>query len=163
MSRHTCSLILGLALGHTTLGHTAQARPPGIGVGATLGEPISLTGSYRVDDKLAAQGLLGWSFGQRQLHISVDGVYDLLEIPSDEAMGFSYPVYLGAGLRIRAGHPKGAPSRPGATLGLRLPIGVGVVPDASPVEVFFEIVPVLVFVPVVEGGVDATLGGRVFF
>jgi hypothetical protein len=122
-----------------------------------------VTGSYRVDPRFAAQAELGWSFGQRQLHISADGVYDLLEIPSDDAMGFSYPVYAGAGLRLRAGHPRGAANRPGATLGVRLPIGVGVVPDASPVEVFFEIVPVMILLPYVHGGVDAALGGRVFF
>jgi hypothetical protein len=152
----------GIALG-LLLGTSAQARAPGLGAGLALGEPVAITAAYRLDDKMAAQGLLGWSFGQRQVHLSADAVYDLIEIPSEEAMGFSYPVYLGGGLRLRMGHPKGAPNRPGATLGLRLPIGVGVIPDASPVEVFFEIVPVLVFLPIVEGGVDATLGGRLYF
>jgi len=134
-----------------------------MGAGLTLGEPVGISAAYRVDEKLAGQGVVGWSFGQRQLHLSADAVYDLIEIPSDDAMGFSYPVYMGGGLRIRAGHPKGAPNRPGATLGLRLPVGVGVVPDASPVEVFFEIVPVLVLLPHIDGGVDASLGGRFYF
>ena len=142
---------------------SAHARTPGLGAGMTLGEPVGITAAYRVDERLAAQGLLGWSFGQRQLQISADAIYDLLEIPSDDAMGFSYPVYVGAGLRVRAGHPKGAPSRPGATLGFRIPLGVGVIPDASPVEVFFEIVPVIVVAPEVDGGVDAALGGRFYF
>ena len=139
------------------LAGTAQARSPGLGAGLALGEPVGVTAAYRVDDKLAGHGLLGWSFGLRQLHLSADAVYDLMEIPSDEAMGFSYPVYLGGGLRIRAGHPRGAPNRPGATLGFRLPLGVRLVPDASPVEVFFEIVPVLVVLPVGDGGVDGPL------
>jgi len=152
----------GLVLG-LLMGGTAHARAPGWGSGLALGEPVAATASYRLDDKLAGQALFGWSFGQRQVHLSADAIYDVIEIPSDDAMGFSYPVYLGAGLRLRAGHPKGAPNRPGATLGFRFPLGVGVVPDASPVEVFFEIVPVMVVLPLVEGGVDATLGGRYYF
>jgi hypothetical protein len=145
------------------LGGAAHARAPGLGLGLTLGEPVGVTASYRLDDRVAVQGQLGWSFGQRQAHMSIDGIFDVLEIPSDDAMGFTYPIYMGAGLRLRAGHPKGAPGRPGATLGLRLPVGVGVIPDDSPVEVFFELAPVLVFVPYAAGGVDAALGGRVVF
>ena len=154
--------VLGALCGLLVAG-TAHGRSQGLGVGLALGEPVAVTAAYRMDDKLAGQALLGWSFGQRQLHLSADAVYDIFEIPSDDAMGFSYPVYLGGGFRMRSGHPEGAPNRPGATLGLRLPVGVGVVPDASPVEVFFEIVPVLVFVPIVEGGVDAAFGGRFYF
>jgi hypothetical protein len=155
--------VRGLLILAGLLGGSAHARAPGLGLGLTLGEPVGTTASYRVNDRAAVQGQLGWSFGQRQVHFSVDGIYDVLEIPSDESMGFAYPLYLGAGLRLRAGHPKGAPDRPGATLGLRLPVGVGVIPDASPLEVFFELVPVLVIVPYVTGGVDAVLGGRVVF
>ena len=154
--------LLGALLGLVVAG-PAYGRAQGLGAGLALGEPVAVTAAYRIDDKLSGQALLGWSFGQRQLHLSADAVYDLFEIPSDEAMGFSYPIYMGGGLRLRSGHPEGAPNRPGATLGLRFPLGVGVVPDASPVEVFFEIVPVMVFVPTLEGGVDAAFGGRYFF
>ncbi len=154
------SVLLFLA---TLLGGTAMARSTGIGAGLTLGEPVGASGSYRMDDRLAFQGQLGWSFGQRQLHLSADAVYDVVEIPSDDAMGFSYPVYLGSGLRLRSGHPKGAANRPGATLGLRFPVGVAVIPEASAVEVFFELVPVLVVLPYIDGGVDAALGGRIVF
>jgi len=124
---------------------------------------VGATVSYRLDQALAFQGMLGWSFGQRQLQVSADAIYDVMEIPSDDDMGFSYPLYFGAGLRVRSGHPSGAANRPGATTGVRFPLGVGVIPDRSTVEVFFELVPVMVFAPYIHGGWDAGLGGRISF
>lgn len=150
-------LAVGLLLLSTT--NPTHARSLGLGLGAVLGEPVGASASYRFQERIAAQAHLGWRFSQQRAHLSVDGIFDLVDIPTDDAMGFHYPLYMGLGLRLLSRGAGGQKSG----LGLRFPIGVAVIPDASPIEVFFELAPVIAVVPAGPVGLDTVLGGRVTF
>jgi hypothetical protein len=157
MDARTCSLALGLLL--LSAINPVHARSLGLGMGAVLGEPVGASASYRFQERIAVQAHLGWRFSQHKAHLGVDGIIDLIDIPTDDAMGFHYPLYMGLGLRLLSRGSRG--SKGG--LGLRIPTGVAVIPDASPIEVFFELAPVLAVVPAGPVGLDAVLGGRVVF
>ncbi len=153
---------LVLAGGFTILlsiaaGPTAHARAPGFSVGGVVGEPVGGSAAYRFNERLAVQSHLGWRFSQRRFHWSFDGVYDLVDIPTDDAMGFTYPVYMGLGFRVLSGNSYDLSS----SMGMRIPMGVAVIPESSRVEVFLELAPVIELVPSGPVGLDAVLGCRV--
>jgi hypothetical protein len=152
--RWVATLLLG-----GLVGSAAQARTIGVGVGAVVGEPVGATASFRFHPRFAAQMHAGWRFSQQRAHWNLDGVADLIDIPTDDAMGFTYPVYAGLGLRVLSTSASGRKT----AVGLRIPMGVAVIPDASPVEVFFEVTPVAPLAPKGPMGLDAVLGCRVVF
>ena len=146
-----------------TASPTALAeRVEGIGVGALLGEPVAGTVMMRWDEKQAVQGLLGWSFGQKRMHLGADYLYTPTEIESDDRMGLRYPVYVGVGLRLRVMGEDTTVGKERGNVGIRFPFGVSVEPDHLPLEVYFEMAPVWVMTPVTHGGFDGGIGIRLF-
>ncbi len=151
------SLLMGMILG------AAEATPRGLAVGAQLGEPVAVSLAYRWNENMTVQLAQGWSFGQKRMHTGLDYSYTFSEIPSDDGMGMRYPVYVGAGLRLRAFGSGGSPSDDPQDFGLRFPIGAVAAPDHIPMEVYFEMAPVWVIAPRSRGGFDGGIGGRLFF
>ena len=141
----------------------AEATPMGIGVGAVLGEPLGFTVAYRWEEQMAVQVVNGWSVGGKGLHLSGDFLYTVTEIPSDEGMGLNYPVYMGAGIRIRMAGPDTPAYEAEASLGLRFPIVAAVTPDHIPLEVFFEMVPIWILYPESSPSFDGGIGARLYF
>ena len=139
-----------------------EATPRGLAVGAQLGEPVAVSLAYRWNENMTVQLAQGWSFGQKRMHTGLDYLYTFSEIPSDDGMGMRYPVYVGAGLRLRAGSG-GSPSDDPQDFGFRFPIGAVAAPDHIPMEVYFEMAPVWVVAPRSRGGFDGGIGGRLFF
>ena len=151
--------LLSLLLSSSVL----AAAPLGLAVGAQLGEPVAVTLGYRWTDDMTVQLAQGWSFGQKRMHIGLDYQYTFAEIPSDDGMGLRYPVYVGAGLRLRAFGSGGSVSDDPQSFGFRFPVGAAVSPDHIPLEVYFEMAPVWVISPRSHGGFDGGIGGRLFF
>lgn len=143
-------------------GPTSQVRPTGLGLGILLGEPAGISGAYRWHDHLAVQGSVGWSFGQRRMHLGADGIITVTEIAADQEMGLHYPVYIGLGTRVRMGGPQNPAYEERSGLGVRFPLGVAIVPDDLPIEVFFEVAPMMQIIPSTRGGFDGGLGVRVY-
>ena len=141
----------------------AHGRAQGLGVGVALGEPVSLSVSYRSDEKQTVQFLQGWSFGQKRMHMSVDYLYTISEITSDDTLGLKYPVSIGVGLRGRMFGSDTVAAEERGVVGFRFPFSVGVEPESFPLEVYFEMAPVWVVAPISHGGFDGGIGGRVFF
>ena len=155
--------MIGAAAGLMFAMSAAHAVPRGLAMGVQLGEPVAATVAYRWNEDMTVQLAQGWSFGQQRFHMSADYLYTFTEIDSDESMGLSYPVYVGAGLRLRAfGTPSSASEERG-NFGFRFPIGAAVSPDHIPMEVYFEMAPVWVVAPISHGGFDGGIGGRLFF
>ncbi len=155
--------MIGAIVGMVLATGTAQATPKGLALGLQLGEPLAATVAYRWNDEMTARLSQGWSFGQQRFHMSADYLYTVTEIESDESMGLSYPVYVGAGLRLRAFGTLSTPSEERGNFGFRFPIGAAVSPDHIPLEVYFEMAPVWVVAPISHGGFDGGIGGRLFF
>lgn len=157
----------------------ADARPrPGrgrrfesnktIGLGLELGAPTGLTGKYFLEpggDRAIQFGIgdIDHYVGDRSgLHIYGDYLFHPLSLVS--ADGFELPFYLGVGLRYWD-FDYGADS--GYALGVRIPFGVAIDFNNLPLDIFFQIVPVLDFVHGythdVYGDVDVSVGVRFWF
>ena len=79
-----------------------------------------------------------------------------------DQMGLTYPVYLGLGLRVRLGGPQTPAHEDRSSFGIRFPMGVAIIPEQFPLEVFFEVAPILLVSPSTRGGFDGGLGARVY-
>ena len=144
-------------------GLDAHGRPTGLGVGVSLGEPVSANVAYRIDTVQTVQLIQGWSFGQKRMHMSADYLYTVTEITSDDTVGLRYPVSVGLGFRGRFFGSGTLAAEERGSFGLRFPLSVSVEPDTIPLEVYFEMAPVWVVAPISHGGFDGGIGGRLFF
>jgi hypothetical protein len=126
------------------------------GLGLILGEPTGVSLKYFFNDNLAIDGAAGWSFrDETDLSLHSDLLwhkFDLISVPKGQL-----PFYIGAGARVKF--------RDNAEdeIGIRLPIGVSYIFDDIPLDVFFEVAPVVDFAPSTRGLFTAGIGARWWF
>jgi hypothetical protein len=142
------------------------AQDRGFGLGIIIGEPTGLSAKLWTSKTTAFDFGLGVSVGGDR--ISYSGNYDngsrvhfhmdylwhsFNAISSSE----SFPLYYGLGGRFNSGGGYDG------SLGLRGVFGIAWFPHATPIDVFFELVPVLQLTSSLGFGIDAGFGVRFFF
>lgn len=125
------------------------------GAGLMLGEPSGLSVKYWMSETLAIDGGLGASFHRDdgcQVHSDVLWhAFDLFSVP-----GGRLPLYFGGGARLKF--------RDGDDLfGIRIPVGVSYMLDSRPIDVFFEVAPIVDLAPSVRGDINVAVGARFWF
>jgi hypothetical protein len=136
--------------------------PEGVGVGVILGLPTGLSVSWRRDTPLWFDGAVAWSFETETFALHVDG---LLDVATPTAYGnpdWRFPIYVGAGLRIRAGEGAVDEGLNRAIVGVRIPVGMVFQHVGFPVEGFVELVPGVGIVPNTVGIFDIGVGFRIY-
>jgi hypothetical protein len=131
------------------------------GLGLILGEPTGLSLKYWFDTERAIDGAVAWSYSENdslQLHadylIHNYDVFDTKELP----------FYCGLGARLKFKEDDGRGRNEHHDIfGIRIPLGVTYVFDEAPVDLFFEIVPVLDLAPDIELDLNAAVGLRIYF
>jgi hypothetical protein len=74
------------------------------------------------------------------------------------------PVYYGIGARLKFKDDEGrGRNEDDAIFGIRVPVGITYLFDDAPLDLFFEIVPVLDLAPDVELDINAAVGLRFYF
>ena len=131
------------------------------GIGIIIGEPTGLSLKYWLDEEHAVDGAAAWSYSENdsfQLHSDyLIHNYDWLE--ADEL-----PVYYGIGARLKFKDDDGRGRNENyAIFGIRVPIGVTYLFGDEPVDLFFELVPVLDLSPEVELDINVAAGLRFYF
>ncbi len=131
------------------------------GIGVIIGEPTGLSLKYWLDEEIAIDGAVAWSYAENdslQLHSDyLIHNYDLLE--ADE-----WPVYYGIGARLKFKDDDGNGRNENyAMFGIRFPLGVTYLFDDEPLDLFFEVVPVLDLSPDLEMDLNAAVGLRFYF
>jgi len=131
------------------------------GIGVIIGEPTGLSLKYWLDEDRAIDGAAAWSYSENdsfQLHGDyLVHNYDLLE--ADEL-----PVYYGIGARLKFKDNDGrGRNENDAIFGIRVPLGITYLFDDAPLDLFFELVPVLDLSPDVELDINAAVGLRFYF
>ena len=131
------------------------------GIGIIAGEPTGLSVKYWLDDVYAVDGAVAWSYSENDsLQFHGDYLihdYDLLE---DDA----WPVYYGIGARLKLKDDDGSGSnKKHAMFGIRVPLGITYLFEDAPMDLFFEVVPVLDLSPDVELDINAAVGLRLYF
>ena len=159
------ALLLAVAMPATA---RAEISDFGIGLQAGNADPAGITIKLRLSADDALQFAVGSSFGcltpsgpcgYQPFAATADYIrhfYQAIRVRS----AVKIPVYFGVGLGTTY------VASPNFSLGVRLPIGIAIQPDAIPLEFFLQAVPGLVFntyVAPIAFGIGAAAGVRFYF
>jgi hypothetical protein len=126
------------------------------GAGVILGEPTGVSLKYWIGDRSAIDGVVGWSFERRHnlyVHAGyLHHVWDLVDVGPN-----LFAVYFGGGLRYQN------ISHRSDRCGIRGAAGVAYIFDSIPVDIFFELGPILDFTPNLRPRFGAGIGARYWF
>ena len=146
------------------------------GLGLELGEPTGLTGKYFVSDSGALDFGLGWIYRHYYygdgLHLYLDYLWHPTSLASTPS--FELPFYIGVGFRFWDFEYcfQGVCGYGGSAMGVRVPLGIAFDFNTAPLDLFFQIVPVIDFLrgdyydryrDRAHFGVDASVGLRFWF
>ena len=137
-----------------------QGPPAGLGIGLQVGTLSGLALALRPGGDLYIQGATNWSLTESRLNVEGDVLWTLTELVIPDTPQIRFPVYFGVGGRVHI-NQKNA-NWPDNTVGVRLPVGMSVVPNNTSVDTFIELAPVLLFYPDIEVTMDFTLGVRLY-
>jgi hypothetical protein len=122
-----------------------------IGVGIIVGEPTGLSAKIWTTDKNAFDASLAWYYDALYLHADfLKHSFGIIDVNKGQL-----PLYFGIGAKVvMANDP---------LIGLRIPLGASYIFSDAPLDIFFEVVPVLNIIPSTEFDVDAAAGIRYYF
>jgi len=131
---------------------SAQERKYGLGV--ILGEPTGISGKLWKSENIAVDGAIAWSF-EEENSIHFQGDYLFYNFSYFKVKEGKLPVYYGIGGRIKV--------KERSRMGVRFPFGLNYIFEKQPLEVFYEIAPILDLVPSTKFGLNSAVGVRYFF
>jgi hypothetical protein len=150
--------IIGLLLAVASANARTQDT---FGLGVIVGEPTGLSLKYWLDKERAIDGAAAWSSSENdsfQLH-SDYLIHNYEFLGSDEL-----PFYYGLGARLKFKDNDGrGRNRNDDIFGIRVPLGITYLFDDAPIDLFFELVPVLDLAPDVDLDINAAIGLRFYF
>lgn len=127
------------------------------GLGVILGEPTGISGKLWLSGKSAIDGAVAWSTDTNaSLHVHAD--YLLHNFGSIDVDKGRLPFYYGVGGRIKFSEHNND-----NFIGVRVPLGFVYIFETAPVDIFFELVPVLDLAPDTELDFNGAVGVRYFF
>ena len=136
-------------------------RPEGamdrrFGAGLILGEPIGASFKYWLDEQIALDGAVAWSFRHEDnFEFHTDVLFHKFDwFPVSRG---KLPFYFGGGVRLKL------EDNDDDRFGIRGPVGLSYMFDNVPVDVFVEIAPVIDFIPRTRGGITGGIGARYWF
>jgi hypothetical protein len=169
---------------------TSWGEGRNFGLGFVLGEPTALSAKYWMDSKTALDFGLGWGlgyngyddrcwdgnyynqhrgycndngyyyqnrndrYGYRGLHFHADYLFHNFNvIRTSEKL----PIYYGPGVSMNFWN------HGNAEIGLRGVLGIAWMPRSAPIDLFFELAPVLEFFPGTWVDINAGIGARFYF
>ncbi len=133
----------------------------GIGIGIMAGDPTGISLKQWLNDKTAVDAGIGWTFsGEDSFHLHADYLIHNFQIFDNGKMKGSLPLYYGVGGRYRYEEDDGGDD---SVFGVRVPIGISYIFPEAPVDIFFELVPVLDLIPDTELELNAGVGVRYYF
>ena len=156
MQSYADAPLSGTGAAPTTVSSSSADTSGRFGVGLMVGEPTGLSLKYFFNSTFAIDGGLGWAFHDgTDFQIQSDVLwhkFDLVTLSQGQL-----PFYIGVGARVK--FQENAEDR----IGLRVPVGVSYIFDDLPLDVFFEVAPILDFTPSTRGGFSAAIGARWWF
>lgn len=125
------------------------------GAGLMVGEPTGLSLKYWLNEEFAIDGGIGAAFHRESgLQLHSDALWHAFG-SYDCPHGRVSP-YLGVGVRGKFQDGDDA-------FGFRVPIGISYMLDRRPIDVFFEVAPILDVTSTVRGSFNVTAGARFWF
>jgi hypothetical protein len=136
----------------------AQEPEPGdIGVGIVLGEPTGVTGKMWIDNDIAIDTAMAWSFEKKgYFHFHTDYLFHdpfkRLEVDKGKFL-----LYYGPGLRMKFSDVDKT------RIALRAVGGLDYIFDGRPLDAFFEIAALIDVIPETEADLNVGIGIRYYF
>lgn len=149
-------LVLSLAsLSSQAKGQIALVEAGDIEVGILLGEPTGLSAKLWSSGNTAFDLGVAWSFGDGG-HFHIHGDYMFHNFDFFDVDSGSLPIYVGIGGRVRLEDDD-------SRVGLRVAIGLEYILESNPFSFFFEVAPIVDFLPDTEADVNGGIGIRYIF
>lgn len=155
-------LLAGIAL--SPAAHAASSlnrSPQGFGLGVVLGDPTGLSFAWRPNEAWLVQAHVGWSLTNERLRLSADYLWNFAHLNAPGAPALDFVPYVGVGGRARIGDDDHHDH--GTGIGVRVPVGMAMLPSDVPIDVFLELAPVLLLFPDTDFELDGGLGARFYF
>ena len=135
-------------------GSGAQTAQEGFGIGIILGEPTGISFKNWLSPSTAIDGAAAWSFeGHDALHLHADYLFHNDKLAKVE--GGKLLFYYGLGARLKM--------QDHSRFGVRIPFGATYLLNASHLDFFIEIVPIMDLAPETELEFNGGFGVRLFF
>ncbi len=149
--------LVSTALLMLVISTNAYARNDSFGLGVIIGEPTGPSFKIWTGAKTAIDGALAWTLdGNQDMHLHMDYlIHDFSIAKVDKGR---FPLYYGIGGRIRF-HDGNQDDQ----IGVRIPVGMAYLFANSPLELFFEVVPILDLAPSTELEFNSGIGIRYYF
>jgi hypothetical protein len=146
--------IIVFLLGIIVLPITAGAQDSGFGLGIILGEPTGVSFKSWVGRREAIDVAVAWSFdGEGAIHIHADYLFHnfrLFRIEKGDLV-----LYYGIGVRVKTVHR--------TQVGIRIPLGLSYLFERDPIEIFFELGPIMNVTPKTLFRMTTGVGVRYYF
>ena len=131
-----------------------EAQDSGIGLGVILGEPTGVSFKSWVGRREAIDVAVAWSFdGEGAIHIHADYLFHnfrLFRIEKGDLI-----LYYGIGARVKTVNK--------TQVGVRIPLGLSYLFERDPIEIFFELGPIMNVTPKTLFRMTTGVGVRYFF
>ncbi len=150
MYRSITLLVIGLLL----FCGFVHAQDSGFGLGIIIGEPTGISAKMWTRKDGAICLAAGWSL-EEQKYINIQGDYVFHNFSLIKVEKGKLPVYYGIGVKIV--------TKDETKVGIRVPIGIDYIFHNAPLDIFFEIAPLIDIVPETEPYINVALGIRFFF
>jgi hypothetical protein len=133
---------------------TVQAQGRGFGLGIIVDEPTGISTKLWTGKSTAIDAEVAWSQDEDDfLYLHGDFLFHNLHL-SQEVKG-KFLTYYGIGVKVEFADSN--------KVGLRIPLGIDYIFPKAPLDVFFEVVPLLELVPATESDLKAAVGIRFVF
>ena len=137
----------------------AHAQQGGFGLGIILGAPTGISAKFWLSEHTAVDMAAAWAFrstrrqvkSEIQFHANyLSHNFELFPVRKGKL-----PLYYGIGGRVNLGYD--------TRLSAPIPVGLNYLFHNAPLDIFWEIVPMLDLIPATEFKLDAAVGMRFWF
>jgi len=133
----------------------AKSRGKGdFGLGLILGDPAGINLKYWTGSTTALSAAFAWAVGKEKAFLA-HADYLVHDFGLFQVKNGQLGVYYGVGGRLK--------TNGGTRVGIRIPLGVTYIFERAPIDVFFEVAPLLDVIPETKGDVQGGAGVRLYF
>ena len=147
-------IIMIVVLGGLLVPSCLMAQDRGIGLGVILGQPTGVSFKVWTGRSQAIDVAVAWAFDREDaLHVHLDYLFHNFRVFKAEKG--QLVLYYGIGGRVKAESE--------TRVGIRIPIGLSYLFEKDPIEIFFELGPIMDLTPSTLFRMSSGVGVRYFF